>query len=120
MALLTLQFVTNIPDLEYDVVEFNGELDQSTLPSAEKQVDDFIERLDRSYLIFDFSNLKYTSSEGIAFIVTTNTKLTKKGKQLLLANVPSNVGEVFTVTGLGKIIPTFHAMADAISYMVKK
>lgn len=122
MALLTLKFVTDVRDLDYEVVEFYGELDQSTLPNTEKQMSDLLDRLAETtrVIIFDFGNLTYTNSEGIAFIVSTHARLTKKGMKLFLAHVQPNVADVFEVIGLGKLIPTFHTVPDAVAFMKKK
>lgn len=119
MALLTLKFVTDVRDNHYEVVEFHGELDQSTLLDTEKQMNDFLEKFDRPCLIFDFSNLKYTNSEGIAFMVTVHAKLVKKGNKLLLTRVQSNVADILEVIGIGKLIPTFHTIEEAIAYVKK-
>lgn len=119
MALLTLKFVTDVRDNHYEVIEFHGELDQSTLLDTEKQMNDFLEKFDRPRLIFDLANLRYTNSDGIAFMVAIHAKLAKRGSKLLLARVQPNVADIMGVIGLGKLIPTFKTIEEAIAFVKK-
>ena len=119
MALLSLKFVTDVRDTDYEVVEFHGELDKSTQESAEKQILELLGTYTRRWLILDLSDLKYINSEGIGFLVSLHTKLTKKEQQLLLCSVASNVSDIFEVIGLGRIIQTFPSVAEAIHYIKK-
>lgn len=120
MALLTLKFVTNVRDDQYEVVEFHGELDQSTLSSTEKQMGEFLEPFKRSVLIFDLSDLKFINSEGIGFLVAIHAKLRKKGQDLFLCGFKKNVADVMNVIGLPSLIPVFQSVPAAIERMKQK
>lgn len=119
MALLTLKFVTDVRDAEYEVVEFHGELDQSNLANTEEQLNGFLKHFLRANLIFDFSNLHFINSEGVGFVVATHTKLTKKNQRLFLAGVKSHVAEVLHAMGMGKIIPVYANVTDTIAALKK-
>lgn len=114
MALLTLKFVTDVRDLNYEIVEFHGELDQSTLADTEKQILSLLEKFDRPFLVFDFSNLNFINSEGIGFIFSVNMKLRKKGKKLALCGMKENVADVINLMGLPKVIDVFSAINDVL------
>jgi len=119
MALLSLKFVTDVRDTDYEVVEFHGELDKSTQESAEKQILELLSTYTRHWLILDFSDLKFINSEGIGFLVALHAKLAKKEQQLLICSVAPNVADIFEVIGLGRIIPMFPSIAEAIHYIKK-
>lgn len=117
MALLTLKFVTDIRDMDYEVVEFHGELDQSNLTLTETQITDLLKSFSRRFLIFDFSNLKFLNSEGIGFIVSISMKLARKNQKLLLTGVNHNVMDVLELIGLPKMIPLLKDMSETIRFM---
>lgn len=119
MALLTLKFVTDVRDSDYEVVEFHGELDQSNLGDTERQIADLLGHFDREYLILDLAYLRFLNSEGIGFIVATHMKLTKKKQKLLICNAKQNVMDIFQLIGLPKLIPVLPNMAETISFIKK-
>ncbi len=119
MALLTLKFATDVRDEDYEVVEFHGELDQSTVSNAEKQVNELLENYKRKYLIFDLTNLKYINSEGIGFVVSTHVHLVKKTQSLIVCGMRPNVEEVFAAMGLPKLFQVFKTISEAISSIKK-
>lgn len=116
MALLTLKFVTDVRDEHYEVVEFQGELDQSTLGNTEKQVGEFLENFKRPALLFDLNNLHFINSEGIGFLVAIHTKLRKKGQDLFLCGLKKNVADVMNIIGLPGLIPTFPNVGAALEH----
>lgn len=117
MALLTLKFVTDIKDLDYEVIEFHGELDQSNLSATESQIVDLLKNFSRKFLVFDLSDLHFINSEGIGFFVSSSTKLARKNSKLLLTGVRHNVMDIFNLIGLPKLIPVLPNIADAIRYV---
>lgn len=119
MAHLTLKFVTDVFDHDYEVVEFHGELDQSTLPDAEQQLTALIEKYDRSFLILDLSDLGFINSEGIGFFLTTNKKLSDRNKKLIVCGVQAHVADVVKVMGLSDIIPVYQTINETINAIKK-
>lgn len=119
MSQLSTKFVTDANDMDYGVVEFHGDLDQSTIDSLEPKMADLLKSFNRRYLVFDLADLGYANSEGIGLIVSTHMKLTKRHRQLLLSSPQKNVLDVFNVIGLAKLLPIFPSVADAVSYMKK-
>lgn len=119
MALLTLKFVTDVRNGDYEIVEFHGELDQSTIPSTEKQVADLLADFNRPYLIFDLTDLKFINSEGIGFVVTTHTTLLKKGQQLVICGLKKHVEDVMSLVGLPRLMQVFPTAQTAIDNLKK-
>lgn len=118
MALLTLKFAADVRNPSYAVVEFHGELDQSTRLAAETQMNEFLVSFKRPHLIFDLAELKYVNSEGIGFMMKTHASLVKNGQHLSLAGLQPNVADVFNVIGVPKIIPVFPNAKAAIDHKI--
>lgn len=119
MALLTLKFVTDVRDFDYEVIEFHGELDQSNLDTTEGQINDLLKNFTRKNLIFDLSDLKFINSEGVGFIVAINLKLAKKKKNLIVCGPQQNVEDIFELIGLPKLLPILATIGDAIGFIKK-
>ncbi|MBI4994210.1 STAS domain-containing protein [Candidatus Peregrinibacteria bacterium] len=119
MSLLTIKFITDISDLDYQVIEFSGELDSASLRDAEKKIFEFLPHFKHRFLFFDFTNLKFINSEGIGFTATVMEKLAKTGKKLILFGAKSHVADVFNAIGLGKMMPVFHSIREAINFIKK-
>lgn len=117
--ILQLKFVTDIKDQDYEVVEFCGDLDSSSIAYAEKQFNDLVRNFERKWLIADLQNLKYINSEGIGFLITLHAKLARKQKQLFICGVKPNVQEVFELIGLPKLVKIFPNMGETIKFMKK-
>lgn len=119
MAQLKLRFITDIKDDDYEVVEFDGELDKSTLSEAETQLIKLVDSLKRKYLIMDFRRLKYINSEGIGLLMSLHTKLIKNNKRIFMCGANQNVLSVLDLVGLSKLIPSFAHVADVIKFLKK-
>lgn len=114
MALLTLKFVTDLRKSHAVVVEFHGELDQSTIPGAERKLAEFLDTATCTVCIFDFSNLSYINSEGLGLLMSTHAKLAKRKLDLAVAAPKPNVADIFELIGLAKIIPVFPTLPLAV------
>jgi anti-anti-sigma factor len=120
MALLKLKFVTDLKNMDYEVVEFHGELDKSTLPNAENQISKLVEAFDGKTFICDFSGLNFINSEGVGFLVSMHSKLCKKNRAFVLADAKPNILDILNVVGLPKIIPVFDSLSLAIESVNKQ
>lgn len=119
MSLLTIKFVTDISDADYQVIEFHGEMDQSNIRDTESKIAEHIAVSKHAYIVFDLSDLRFINSEGMGFIVATHARLAKKGVSLLLCSPPLNVRDIFELVGLPKIVPVLASIGDVIKYIKK-
>ncbi len=119
MGLLTLKIVTDMKESNYELFEFHGELDQSTIPNAEKEIEAKMAESKRRYFVFDFADLKFVNSEGIGFLVSMHMKLMKKGHDLVLCAFRKNVADVINLIGLPKLVKIFGSLAEALAYIQK-
>lgn len=119
MALITLKFITDINDLDYQVIEFSGELDSASLRDVEKKIFEFLPSFKHKFLLFDFTDLKFINSEGVGFVAVAQEKLKQLGKQLILFGSSRHVADVFDAVGFEKILPMFHSIREAINFIKK-
>lgn len=120
MTKLNLKLALDVKDNDYEVVEFHGELDKSTISGAEVELEKIVENFEREYLIFDFGGLVYINSEGIGLLISVHAKLAKNKKHLLFIGAKRNVMSVFELIGLQKLIPIFNRIDEAIKYIKKQ
>lgn len=119
MALITLKFITDINNLDYQVIEFSGELDTASLRDVEKTIFDFIPTFKHRFLLFDFTNLKFINSEGVGFMASVYAKLMHTGKQLILFGLKDHVADTFQALGFEKMMPVCHSIREAINFIKK-
>lgn len=119
MPLITLKFVTDINDLDYQVIEFSGELDSASLRDVEKKIFEFLPDFRHRFLLFDFTDLKFINSEGVGFVAVVQEQLGQLGKQLILFGAEKHVADVFNAVGFEKILPIFHSIREAINFIKK-
>ena len=119
MALLTLKLINDPEQSGYAVVEFHGELDKSDIDSTDRQLQQLIEQCSKPNMIFDLSDLVFINSEGIGFLVSIHMRLRKKNQQLIITSPRPNVGEVFELVGLPKIITSTATMSEALAIIPK-
>ncbi|MCY3877727.1 MAG: STAS domain-containing protein [Rhodobacteraceae bacterium] len=69
-------------------------------------------------VILDLGDLAYISSAGLRAILLVTKALNMKGKKLALCSLPTQIEEVFKISGFNKIIPihpSHESAAKAIS-----
>lgn len=118
--MITTKIITDLHDIEYEVVEFEGELDTAALINLEKKMNEYIDGFIRPFLIFDFSKLKYINSDGIGFIATLNAKLVKKNAKLMITNLQPHVADVFDAIGILNVLPMYASRSQAIAAIKKQ
>ncbi|MBS0623524.1 MAG: STAS domain-containing protein [Verrucomicrobia bacterium] len=80
------------------VFQFQGRLDSTTAPEAEKAVLSAIESGEKN-LVFDFASLDYLSSAGIRVLVQCHKKLEPTHGHIFLASIPKPIENVLYITG---------------------
>jgi anti-sigma B factor antagonist len=83
------------------IVKLSGELDTFTAKDLEESLEN--ELIDIEDLTFDLKDLIYVSSAGIRTFIK-NQKIMQKQGTMKLINVQDTVKDLFTMTGLIKMI----------------
>lgn len=102
------------PEHKIVVVEFNGELDESNIDEAAKEVYQIIEESeDGLWFVFDFENLGYLNSKSIGYLSDWYTKINEKSAQLVIASPRENIVDILSTVGLDNFVKMYHSMNEA-------
>jgi stage II sporulation protein AA (anti-sigma F factor antagonist) len=96
------------------VVSVSGRLDGVTGPQYQTQMRELIES-GTNRIVIDLSELNYISSAGLSKLVITANLLKEKKGQFCLSNIHGNVGSVFEMCGIGKMLKIYPTVADALA-----
>ena len=95
-------------------IAIKGQLDVVTAPSAEKSINEILER-GGDRLLFDFSELEYLSSAGLRVVLSAAKKIKRREGRIVLCAMQGYVKEIFEVSGFTSIIPTKDTVESGIA-----
>lgn len=95
------------------MIVVEGELDMSTAPSLERELENASAAASRGVLL-DLGECEFIDSTGIALIVKTWQRLGGDGR-FALCGVADQVKRILDVTGLEAAIPTHVSREEALS-----
>jgi anti-sigma B factor antagonist len=95
------------------IVKFEGNLDTSTAPAAEAEVNTQLESNDK--MIFDLSSTEYVSSAGLRVFLATAKQLTAKGGSLRMCGANEVVSEVLQISGFTTILDVRDTLEAALT-----
>ena len=103
-----------------DGVTCIGFLDRNILDEANiQQIGDEIGRIidgqSQPRLMISFDNVDHLSSAALGTLITVNNKISSKDGQLRLANIDSQIYEVFVITKLNKLFQIHDSAEEALS-----
>jgi len=101
------------------LIKINGVLDTLTSPKADELISPLLD--DSGLFIFDFTNLSYMNSTGLALILKFNIQLQRREKQLKVVIMNKLLRELMDVSGAIKILDVYRSKEEAIeSFQFKK
>jgi anti-anti-sigma factor len=101
----------------WEVVVLHGDLDQSSIDNFRSEIERMLGTDQRKY-IFDFSGLKFISSEGLNVLLWFRYQLSKKGEfRMVLSNASSFLEKIFNIT---KIDAHFEVVADRSVFLERE
>ncbi len=83
------------------IVTVEGRLDTTTSPELSKELDNFLDNINK--LIFDFPKLEYISSSGLRVLLSAQKAMRSRGS-MTVKNVPEMIMEIFEITGFTDIL----------------
>ena len=83
------------------LVAVDGRIDTNTAPQLEAELKNQLEGIDK--LVFDLEKLQYISSAGLRVLLSTQKVMMKQG-EMILKKVPSEIMDIFEVTGFSDIL----------------
>ena len=96
------------------ILSFQGNLDTSTSPEAENQINELIEAGAQKFLV-NFAELEYISSAGLRVLLATAKKLKPGGGSLKICCLNQTVQEVFDISGFATILSVAATEEDALA-----
>lgn len=106
-------------DGDITIVTLCGEMDTHTVPDFKSRIQRLLGE-GRLRLVFDFSDLRYICSAGIAVLVTSTERIHSRGGRACLCGVSGQVGETFHILQLHKvsaILGIFSSSEEALKEM---
>lgn len=79
------------------VVELVGEIDANTAPKVQEEVLPLAQSGQK--ILLDMSQVPYTSSAGLRFLLSLSRQLTAQNGQLVLVGVSEDIKDTMSVTG---------------------
>jgi anti-sigma B factor antagonist len=98
------------------IVEFmdNRILDEMNITEIGQAVGAVVEARDRPKLLLDFANVDHLSSAALGMLINVNNRVKQKNGQLRLANIKSQIMEVFVITKLNRLFRISATRAEAM------
>ena len=98
---------------QVSVILFEGNLDTSTAPQAQEQIDQIIDGGSTKILI-NFESLNYISSAGRRVLLFTAKKLKAQSGEIKICGLNDTVQEVFDISGFSSILSVAPTEEEAL------
>ena len=100
---------------EIIVFSFNWELDETNTDKVFSDIHKEISVSEKTYVIFDFTNLKYLNSKAIWYVADSFSVLQDKWGQLVICGMNDSVVMVADIVWLQSIVKTYNTLDEAIN-----
>ncbi|MCL2703593.1 MAG: anti-sigma factor antagonist [Defluviitaleaceae bacterium] len=91
-----------------------GEIDHHTSLGIRQKIEKAFARSKARNLIFDFSRVEFMDSSGIGILIGRYRELSKLGGKVYAINISGEIGRIFGVSGLARIIPCYASVEDVL------
>ena len=99
------------------IVQIDGEIDHHTAAEIRERIDKEIDRSPIRNVVFDFSNVSFMDSSGVAVVIGRFKNLQKIGGKVGIINLTPQIERVFEISGLFKIIGKYDSLHQAVCNM---
>ena len=91
-----------------------GEIDHHTSMGLRQRIEKAFKRSNATDMIFDFSRVEFMDSSGIGILIGRYRELSKQGGRVYAINISGEIGRIFGVSGLARIIPCYNSLDDVL------
>ena len=95
------------------IVRIVGDIDQHNAEDIREKVDRAFERSRCRDMIFDFSEVAFMDSSGIGLLIGRYKNVSSRGGTVAIANMSRDLGRIYSLSGLRKIIGSFDTLDQA-------
>jgi len=85
------------------------------IAAAAEQIKEFITRNDPSSVVFDFSRVKFFSSQVLGLLVDIRSRLQAEGSEVVISGIAPELYRVFRITNLDKLFKFFPDKDSAVA-----
>lgn len=98
------------------IVHITGEIDHHTSAFLRKKTDHALEQIGGKNIIFCFQEVTFMDSAGIGVMIGRYKKVQSLGGRIAIACAEEKITEIISLSGLGKLLPSFRTLEDAAAY----
>jgi anti-sigma B factor antagonist len=89
-------------------------LDEANIQQIGEEISAIVDAHDKPQVLISFENVDHLSSAALGTLITINNKIRTKDGQLRLANIDSQIYEVFVITKLNKLFQIHETSEQAL------
>ena len=90
------------------------------IKKASEQISDFLNSNQPKQIIFDFSNVKFFSSQVLGILINTRSKVNHLNCKVAISGINPQLHRVFSITNLDSIFDFFENTESAIKALKTK
>ena len=102
------------------IIKIIGDIDQHNAEVIRKKVDKAYDRSRCKHMIFDFSGVDFMDSSGIGLLIGRYKNVHSRGGTVSIVNMNHDLGRIYNISGLKKIIGSFESLDQAEKQSEKK
>lgn len=99
------------------IIRIMEDMDHHSAQYLRQKIDSELVKSTVKNIIFDFSNVNFMDSSGIGVIVGRYKNVQKLNGKAAIINANPKIMQIFEMSGILKIIPTYNDLDKAISSM---
>jgi len=97
-----------------------SEIDHHSAERMRGQIDAAFDMSSCRHMVFDFSGVSFMDSSGIGMIIGRYKNAEKRGGRLVLAGMSDDMGRLFHISGLAKIITRTNTVEEALESLATR
>lgn len=98
------------------IILISGEIDHHTSKELRRQTESALTQMGGRNIIFGFENVSFMDSSGIGMMIGRYKQLQAVGGRIAIACANEKINEIIRLSGLTKLLPSFHTMEEALAY----
>ena len=99
------------------IVFISGEIDHHTAEKLRTQTDQNLERMKGKNIIFCLQEVDFMDSSGIGVMIGRYKNIQSLQGRIAVACAGEKIQEILSLSGLGKLLPSFANLALALDYV---
>ncbi|MCL2360411.1 MAG: anti-sigma factor antagonist [Defluviitaleaceae bacterium] len=96
------------------------EIDHHSAERLRAQIDAAFEKSSCRHIILDFSKISFMDSSGIGMVIGRYKNAEKRGGRLYITGMNGDMGRLYNISGLAKIITRTDTVEDALEAITNR